>query len=143
MALDDVVPFFTWGLLGVAILLLFVFLAHFFSVAKQFIFRTADNVRGEGLKERQVEREQEGVWWWVAEILAFLIIIVMLIVGVSVVNYLVNSPPDVSIYSLVLQWAFPLVLLTIMYFAFKTVGQIQYRALEKTEGDGGEESDLA
>lgn len=125
VSFPDVIPYFMWGIFGAALIMLLIVVSRLVGVLRTWFGK--DNTR-------DAERQAEGVWWFVSEALHILLIVIVFIVGFTIVDYLLTSPPDTSIYDLVLgTWTTPMVVLIVVYFAFKTLPYMMKKAFGRSQ----------
>jgi len=119
VAFADVVPYFLWGLVGVAIILFVFTISRMIEVWRSWVTQRST---GEQAAEQAADQRREGIWWYIGEMIHVLLIIDLLIVALIILDYLINSPANVSIYTLVLgTWTVPTVLAIVLYYFVKII----------------------
>lgn len=119
--LVSIVPYLTWGLLGIGIVLLVYLLSKFIPYARSALRREPGAIVGLLGEERQ-EREREGLFWYLAQVVRVFLFATVIYVGFVILDYLFTSPPNASIFDLVLgAWTIPVVVLVLAYWALKTI----------------------
>src|SRR5438552_3310161 len=131
---EDVIPFWSVFFVGLAVIVFAIFV----SIILKFIRRFITNFGGR-MQEVQEERDQEGPFWYLAEIFHVLLYAVVFFAGYLVLNYLQSPSEDVSLYNEILgNLTLPTILLITFYFFFKSVPYIaRRRGPEQEEGEEG------
>lgn len=134
MAFDfaSVIPFWSWGLIGLALFLM----AYFISlVIKQF--REWVGAFDSRQQDRVAERQVEGIFWGIAEILRLILATVVIIIGYTLFRVFTGAETR-DPYGLVLgQFTWLTVMLLVAIYLCKTLPWIARR--RKVEGGEEEE----
>ena len=126
MAIGDVIPYFGWIVFGVTIVIAAVLLGRFVLGLRGFTakYRAAKNE----------EREAEGGFWYIAEVLHILLIIAVIIIAFRFLNYFISAPADNSIYIGILgTWTAPVVALIVLYYIVKIIPHVVNQSMAPRE----------
>lgn len=125
---EDVINYLGWGLLAVGLIVAIIVVSRI----REALAGVSVKKFGEIFVGSEQDRQEEGMFYWLVQLARTGLFLVTVYVGVSILLYLLNSPPDQTIYDQILSPSSgvpqSIVILTVAMYAFKTVPRLMHRA---------------
>jgi len=140
---SDFIPWFSFLLFAIALIVTALILPPFIARLRRLYANLMSSTKAaskwpaEKLREIREEREQVGTLWFFAEIAHILVLGTIFFAFFTILDYLITSPPNTSIFDLVLgRYLLPTVSGIGVTFMLKSVGLLWNRHIK---GAGGPE----
>jgi hypothetical protein len=124
---EDVIPMLGWALFAIGLVIAFTLASRFIESIKNL--RTGNLFAGAA-----EEKEAEGLWYNIGQVLRLLLYFFVFLAAATILNYLLTSPANTSIYDQILDpstgFTVPIVGLVVAMYLIKMTPYLMGRAMK-------------